>query len=71
MNESQKSQLIKLAAEMALGKDMPPEFIEDWSLPKSTSQRTKREILIASMIARLMCRDWSKQIMSVVNEDNQ
>lgn len=71
MNESQTSQLIKLASEMALGKNMPREFLVDWNLPASTSHGTLRKIEASAKDARAQCLEWSKRIMSVVNEDKR
>lgn len=68
MTENQISLLIKIAAEMVRGQDMPAEFVEDWKLPKATSQTTKQEIESAAKIARAQCREWAGKIMSVVNE---
>lgn len=68
VTENQISYLIKIAAEMVRGQDMPAEFVEDWKLPKTTSGKTKREIESAAKMARAQCCEWAGKIMSVVNE---
>ena len=68
MNDEQtKSRLIQLAAEMVHGKGMPPEFVTDWELPKTTPVTAKREILRATKEARDKCREWSRRIMEIVD----
>jgi hypothetical protein len=69
MNQEQKkSRLIKLASEMVLCRGMPPEFVTDWDLPKTTPVTAKREILRATKEAHDKCREWSRRIMEIVND---
>jgi len=67
MTESEKSKLIQLAAEMVHGKGMPPEFVVDWNLPKTTPITTRREIHRRTNEARNQCCGWSQRIMAIVN----
>ena len=71
MNESQISQLIKLAGEMVLGKAMPSEFASDWDLPKSTPRRARRKIEASAAAAHYQCREWSRRIMKIVDESRK
>jgi hypothetical protein len=68
MTESQRSLLLQIAAEMVLGKGMPPEWIGDWkNIGKMTSRKTEREIEAAAKESRKQCHDWSRRIMQILN----
>jgi hypothetical protein len=68
MTDAQKSILIKIASEMARGDGMPFEFVDDWNLPASTTQKVRREIAMSSSRARRKAIQWSRLIMDVVSK---
>jgi hypothetical protein len=51
MTDEQRSQLIKLAGEMVRCENMPPYFVSDWDLPRTTPLKAKREINTVSQMA--------------------
>jgi len=68
MSPEQRSALIKLAGEMVRCKDMPPYFVSDWDLPKTTPVKVRREINAVSKIAHDQCRDWAKRLVNIVDD---
>lgn len=69
MDESTKSLLISLAAEMVRGVDMPHEFDDYQALPKTTPKRTRLAINNMSRMAREKCRNWAIQIRTAVDSE--
>ena len=69
-DDERQSILIKLAAEIVRGEGMPPEWVGDWDIPKTTPRSARREIQRATLDAREQCRAWSRRIMDVVLDIN-
>jgi hypothetical protein len=67
MTEEQRSELMTLAAQMALCQNMPPHCIGDWDMPGLKSQKVRREISRVSQASHDQCRIWSKRIMAIVD----
>lgn len=69
--EAQKkiiSELITVAAEMALKKDMPPTLIEDWHFPKSVSKKQAVRVVSAAWLADERCRQWAVKVRNLADE---
>ena len=62
------SELISIAAGLALGNGMPSECPEDWRLPKGTPQWLRREIIINARVANKRSRDLAYQIRGIANK---
>lgn len=63
--------LIKIAAEMARGQNMPSEFIEDWEISNKISRKTRAEIQRVADRCRKQTGDWSYEIRQIANELNK
>lgn len=68
MTPQQRSALIKLAADMALGNGLPPESLAEWGLPKSTPVAARREISRQSQHVHQLAIQWAKEIVRIVDE---
>jgi len=68
MTDEQRSALMKLAAEMVLCNNMPPEHSSDWLLPKTTPVTARREITAVSRVAHSQCKNWSKRLVKIIDE---
>ena len=71
MTEEQRSELMTLAAQMALCQNMPPHCIGDWDMPAPKSGKACREIARVSQAAHDQCRAWSRRIMALVDAKRQ
>ena len=67
MTDEERSELKKLAAEMVLCRNMPPNYIGDWDMPSPKSRKACREITRVSEVANDQCKEWSKRIMAIVD----
>lgn len=56
---SVKSELIKLAAQMALCTNMPSDCHEDWDWPKGMQITSWRKVYDASTKSHEQCRSWA------------
>lgn len=70
MTPKQRSALMRLAGEMALGNDLPPEPVAEWGLPKSTPLAARREIGRQSKRVRELAIQWAKEIVRIVDESD-
>ena len=61
------SALIRLAAQMARKEGMPPVFIEDWQLPKTTPVKTQRMINEKSCKAHDQCGMWACELRIIAD----
>jgi hypothetical protein len=61
-------QLIKLAAEMARGQNMPSEFLDDWEISKRTSRKTRTEIQRVADRCRKQTGDWSYELRKLADK---
>jgi len=71
VTEEQRSQLLKLAAEMVRCEGMPPYFAGDWDLPKTTPVTARRKISEKSQISHAQCKNWSRVIVSILDADRK
>ena len=60
-----KSELIRLAAEMLRGKNMPSMFADDWKLPASTPTKVIRTIEKVGETADEQCRLWATRLKEI------
>ncbi|MGZ8954493.1 MAG: hypothetical protein ACXW0Q_07425 [Methylovulum sp.] len=67
MNEI-RSKLIQLASEMALGLNMPSEFVEDWGFPKTTPVSAKRTAIRCAELANDQARSWAAKLNYIAKE---
>lgn len=67
MTDEQRSALIKIAGELVRCEDMPPYFVADWELPKSTPTGARRKIREASQAAHTKCKELATRIVAVVD----
>lgn len=63
-----KDKLIKLAAEMVLGSNMPSRYYEDWDWPKGMQITSWREVYSASVKSQEQCRLWGIELRKIVDE---
>ena len=61
------TELYKISGEMVRGLDQPSEYIEDWTLPKSTPITAKREIENQCIKAHEKRVDWAIRIRQAIN----
>ena len=66
MTDEQRIALLKLASEMVRGAGMPYEFVDDWNLPASTTQKVRREIAHSSARARRKAHVWGVRILAIL-----
>lgn len=64
--EQARSLLIKVAAEMFRGEGMPPQFLEDWELPKTTPVSVKKRLISKSNDAHRKAFAWGQSLKSVI-----
>lgn len=64
-----KNKLIKMAAEMVIGKNIPSGIWEDWDLPVSVrnNKTTMRTIINSAESARDQVRNWGIMIRDIAN----
>ena len=67
MTDEQRSALIKIAGELVRCEHMPPYFVADWELPKSTPIGARRKIREASQLAHANCTELATRTVSVVD----
>jgi hypothetical protein len=67
MTEEQRSELMAIAAQMALCQNMPPHCIGDWDIPAPKSAKACREIARVSQASHDQCKAWSKRIVALVD----
>ncbi len=67
MTEEQRSELMTLAAQMALCQNMPPHCLGDWDMPAPKSAKACREIARVSQASHDQCKAWSKRIVALVD----
>lgn len=60
-----KSQLIKLAGEMALGKGLPSSFVEDHRWPKTTPVTAIRMVSRELELMDRTTKDWAYRLKQV------
>jgi hypothetical protein len=66
-NEEIKSELIKLAAECFRMDRMPPLFVTDWKLPKSTPKRARDEIQGHMAQVKLTSNGWGRRLKALAD----
>tara|TARA_R110000868_G_scaffold368788_1_gene631923 strand:- start:337 stop:567 length:231 start_codon:yes stop_codon:yes gene_type:complete len=71
ITDEQKSDLLRLAAEMIRGDGMPFEFVDDWNLPESTTTKVRREIAFSSSRARRKAHAWGRRLVSLLAKEKQ
>jgi len=71
MTDEERSKLIKLASEMVLCRNMPPDCIGDGDMPAPKSRKARRAITEVSEAAHNQCKSWSKRIMEIVDADRK
>jgi hypothetical protein len=67
-NDEIKSELIKLAAECFRADLMPPLFVTDWDLPKSTPKRARDEIQGHMAQVRLTASGWGRRLKALADK---
>jgi hypothetical protein len=67
MSVDAKAELIKIAAEMARGKNMPSEFVEDWEFTKTTPDSAKRMVIKCAGEAHDQTRIWAIKLINIAN----
>lgn len=68
MTPQQRSALLRVATQMFAGDGLPPEFVCDWELPKSTPVTALRQIHRRTDDTRRCVNRWAKEIMRILNE---
>ena len=68
MNDKQRSALLHIAAQMFMGDGLPPEFVADWGLPKTTPVTARRQIQRRTEETRRCANRWAKEIMRILDE---
>ena len=63
-----KGELIKLASEMSLGKNMPSPFREDWKFPKSTTISVIKTAQKVGEDANEQCLLWSIRLKKIIDK---
>ena len=64
-----RSELLKLAAEMVIGRGMPSPYSEDWHLPKTVPKKVMRQIRTAAEQADNQCKDWAVRLRKIVDSE--
>jgi len=62
-----RQQLIKLAAEIVQGTNMPSEFYEDWVFCKTTPQIDRGKAVCSAKRARQQCREWAITLRKIAD----
>jgi hypothetical protein len=66
-NDELRSELLKLAAACIRGDMMPPEFVDDWDLPRSTPIRARNEIKKHMAQTRLVANGWGRRLKQLAD----
>ena len=62
-----KSELIRLAAEMARCQNMPSPITDDWDLPKTTPKTAFHKIEAAGCLAEDQCKAWAVRLRKIAD----
>ena len=62
-----KSELIKLASEMAQSQNMPSGYYEDWKWPKGMQITSWRKVADAAFKAEDQCKDWAVRLRKIAD----
>ena len=63
-----EKRLFKLAAEMALHKNMPSKELEEWTMPKGLQITAWRKVWDAADKAEEQCRLWAIELSDIARE---
>lgn len=69
MEHGQRKELFRIAAEMAMGKNMPSPYMSDWNFPKNLSRKKRKEIPTILNGANEQCRKWAIELRAVIDSD--
>ena len=62
-----KAELIKIAAELAMCKNMPSPFFDDWNFPKYMSYKQRCMVVFEAAIAEHQCKEWAIRIREIAD----
>lgn len=62
-----KAELIKIAAELAMCKDMPSTVFEDWNFPKSVSMKQQCRVIGAAFQAHSQCKHLAVRLRMIAD----
>lgn len=65
--EALKEKLFKLAAEMAMFKEMPSPYVEDYNFPSGVSRKTIMLIIDPARKAERQFKDWSIRLRKIID----
>jgi len=60
-----RAELLNIAAELLHHPALPPTFIEDWKLPKSTTRKVCRTIIEAADRTDAQCKRWALRLRAI------
>lgn len=67
MSNRERSELIKLAAEMVHGVGMPPEYVSDHAWCKTTCAKERDRVVRDAQKAHDQCKDWAMRIKAIAD----
>lgn len=67
MSKYLMSELLKIAAEMALCRNMPSKYHDDWDWPKVMQITSWRKVFDASYSAENQCKDWAIRVRKLAD----
>jgi hypothetical protein len=62
-----KSELIKLAAEMAQCRNMPSWHFDDWDWPKGMQPTSWRKVFDSATAAENQCKGWATRLREIAD----
>ena len=65
--DSAKSELIKMAAEMAMCKNMPSWHFDDWGWPKGMQVTSWRKVFDSATKAEDQCKGWAIRLRKIAD----
>lgn len=62
-----KKELISLAAEMVMAKNMPSQHYDDWDWPQGMQITSWRKVFDAAYSAENQCKDWAVRLREIAD----
>jgi uncharacterized protein (DUF1778 family) len=67
VDHRQRAALLRLAAEIAGGLDMPVELSSDWDSTSATPEQIRESVQSAGATTRRLCHGWAQQIRAILD----